>query len=287
MQKRIGFFGVLFIMAAVHASDYFPAKIGKKWEFDYQYFSGHGAGGETDSGIVTWTITAISQKGNVKEITIKQERKLRRKSYKVYTVSYDSIFSSPRELQPEVVKFIDSGNVLYRPQEQGGMSSMQVLVHDPNGKIPSGICVHDTTILVNKYQRAAKLVTTGSCDLSTDHVPYDYFFQCDSIGPVEYHYDWRGTMIFTGAYTAEHWTLHNSPVNIKKETVYMNGISYGNNKPRSALSLNAFTSTTFYDNLLFDLNGRCVTGMKTTRNIPVSKGVFIIIPGNLQKNSFQ
>jgi hypothetical protein len=253
--------------------------------FDYEHFLGHAAGGETDSGIVTWTITTISQKGNVKEITIKQERKLRRKSYKMYTVNYDSILNPPRELQPEIVKFIDSGNVLYRPNEKLQMPSMQVLVHDPNGKIPTGICVHDTTILINKYQRGAKLVTTGSCDLSKDHVPYDYFFQCDSIGPVEYFYDWRGTAIFSGAYTAEHWTLHNSPVNIKKETVNTNKISYGNNRPRSALSINGLTKTTFYDNLLFDLKGRLVSDIKTTSNVPISKGMLIIIPGNLQKNS--
>jgi hypothetical protein len=284
MQKRqIGFFGVLLTVAAVCASDYFPAKIGNKWEFDYESFEGHSGGGKTDSGVVSWVISAIEQQGNAKKITITQKRNLRRSTYFMAgsSRSYDSTFNPPRELQDVVISFIDSGNVLYRSHQLSGRQSTEVLVHDPKGSVPSGICVHDTAMTVCKSQRNAKLVITGSCDLSPDlygsvekHPIFDFFFQCDGIGPVEYHYDSHGTTMMVGGHSWETWALRSLPVSIKKDLVAKNKFVSAN-RMQTILLVNKSTPLNFTTGPIYDLNGRILRCESSLEKPVQANGIYI------------
>lgn len=290
LKQLIGTVIIFGVVLAVNASDYFPAKIGNKWEFDYECFTGHSAGGETDSGMVTWTITAAGQKGNAKEVTIKENRNLRRKTYSMYGKGYDSTFNPPRELPSMNLSFIDSGNVLYRTFQLDGIQTTEVLVHDPKSAVPNRICVHDTTISVLRSERAAKLVITGSCDLSDDnlgeepkHRIFDFFFQCDSIGPVEYHYDSHGTTSMVGGHDWENWTLHSLPLSIKREIANAHKFNMGNNGPQLVLRVNGFTNSKPENKSLFDLNGRILPDVKSSGHVSRCNGVFICLPGKALK----
>jgi hypothetical protein len=287
-KRQIGFFGVLFIMAAVHASDYFPAKVGNKWEFDYESFTGHSRGGKTDSGVVSWVISAIEQQGNTKKISITQKRYLRRSTYFMAGTSdnYDSTFNPPRELSAVVISFIDSGNVLYRSYQLSGRQSTEVLVHDPKSAVPSGICVHDTAITVCKSPKTAKLVITGSCDLSPDkqvteqkHPIFDLFFQCDNIGPVEYHYDSHGTTMMVGGHSWEDWTLRSLPVSIKKVLIAKNRFVSAN-RMQTILLVNKSTSLNFTTGPIYDLYGRILRCENNQRKSIRTDGVYIRLPEN-------
>jgi hypothetical protein len=287
-KRKIGFFGVLFIMAAVHASDYFPSKVGNKWEFDYEFFEGHSRGGKTDSGVVSWVISAIEQQGNTKKISITQKRNLRRSTYFMAGSSsnYDSTFNPPRELSAVVISFIDSGNVLYRSHQLSGRQSTEVLVHDPKGAVPSGICVHDTAITVCKSPKTAKLVITGSCDLSQDlygteekHPIFDFFFQCDGIGPVEYHYDSHGTTMMTGGHSWENWALRSLPVSIKKDLVAKNKFVSAN-RMQTILLVNKSTPLNFTTGPIYDLYGRILRCESSLEKPVQADGIYIHLPEN-------
>jgi hypothetical protein len=288
LKRQVGFLGVLFMAAAVYASDFFPAKVGNKWEFDYESFEGHSAGGKTDSGIVTWVISAIEQQGNTKKISITQKRNLRRSTYFMVgsSSSYDSTFNPPRELPAVVISFVDSGNVLYRSHQLSGRQSTEVLVHDPKGAVPSGICVHDTAITVCKSPKTAKLVITGSCDLSQDffgteekHPIFDFFFQCDGIGPVEYHYDSHGTSMMTGGHSWENWTLRSLPASINRNPAKKNNIVSGNRR-QTILLVNESLRPNFTAGSVYDLYGRTLRYENRQGKSINADGVYIRLPEN-------
>jgi hypothetical protein len=271
------------MVLTANASDFFPAKIGNKWEFDYESFEGHSAGGKTDSGVVNWVISAIEQQGNAKKITITQKRNLRRSTYFMAgsSRSYDSTFNPPRELQAVVISYIDSGNVLYRSHQLNGRQSTEVLVHDPKGAVPSGICVHDTALTVCKSQKNAKLVITGSCDLSQDlygteekHPIFDFFFQCDGIGPVEYHYDSHGTAMMTGGHSWETWTLRSLPVSIKKDIAAKNKFVSGN-RMQTILLVNESLRPNFTAGPVYDLYGRILRCESSLEKPVEADGIYI------------
>jgi hypothetical protein len=276
------------MVLTANASDYFSAKIGNKWEFDYESFEGHSAGGKTDSGVVSWVISAIEQQGNAKKITITQKRNLRRSTYFMAGSSrgYDSTFNPPRELSAVVISFIDSGNVLYRSYQLNGRQSTEVLVHDPKGVVPSGICVDDTAITVCESPKNAKLVITGSCDLSPDlhvteqkHPIFDLFFQCDSIGPVEYHYDSHGTTMMVGGHSWENWTLRSLPVSIKKDIVAKNKFVSAN-RIQTILLVDRSTPLNFTTGSIYDLYGRILRCESSLEKPVQADGIFIHLPEN-------
>jgi hypothetical protein len=271
------------MVLTANASDFFPAKVGNKWQFDYESFEGHSRGGKTDSGVVTWVISAIEQQGTAKKISITQTRNLRRSTYFMAgsNDNSDTIFNPPQELPAMMISFIDSGNVLYRPHQLYGRPSTEVLVHDPKGAVPSGICVHDTAITVCKSPKIAKLVITGSCDLSQDlygteekHPIFDFFFQCDGIGPVEYHYDSHGTSMMTGGHSWENWTLRSLPVSIKKELVAKNKSANGN-RMQTLLLVKKSAPLNFTAGPIYDLYGRLLRCESSLEKPVNADGIYI------------
>jgi hypothetical protein len=289
MKKSILLYLVCSAAAAFGASDYFPSKVGTTWKFDYVSFIGHGSGGLTDSGIVSWVVTSIDRQGNEKIVTIVQQRKLRRSIYNMLTDpnnKYDSIFNPPRELPPENIVFVDSGNMLYRKYSRDKMQTTEVLVHDKTGTIPSSICVKDTSIEVLMAIRQAALVITGTCDISWDipgsgvikHLPLDYFLQCDSIGPVAYLYNSRGTIAREGGVSCEVWTLRSLPVSIRQSSRGQARDLRTVNGPQLIPLLGVTARSAFKNGSVFDLRGRMITDAGCFDKQYKGAGIVILFP---------
>ena len=273
MQKQvIGIFFVLSIMLAVNASDYFPSKVGSAWEFDYKSFQGHSRGGTTDSGIVSWKICAIEQQGNAKKITIQERRELHRRTLFLvaYDNNYDSIFIPPRELTSDTVTFIDSENVLYGTISLITGQKTETLIHDPNGKIPSGIVVHNNSAMILGSIKPVIVVQNGSSCSK----------QCDNIGPVEFS---DTVQIGLNGRESESWTLHSLPVSTKRELAQTRNVNPGYNRPQLTLMINELKNPISGNNLTYDLKGRIVPYISNSEKVSMCKGIFICIPDKSKK----
>jgi hypothetical protein len=278
----------LLFACAIPAADYFPASVGRTWEFDYGSYDGHSAGGVTDSGVIYWTITDIAAQGTAKVITIRQVRTLTRSIYlnaMFMEDAYDSSFNPPRILSEDEIQFIDSGNVLYRKSTDSRM--VQVLVHDPKGTVPSSICTQDTLVTLLGSSRPATLVITGSCDRSYDnpgspvkHETFDYFLLSDGIGPVMYRYDSRGSRLLSGGFFASDWTLRALPVGVRKSLVPN---KQGLRGSEFSIGLLGFTpgalASTGHPQYIYDLHGRLIAADdgsgRALRAADLTKGIFI------------
>jgi len=273
MQKHlIGVFCLLSIVVAVNASDYFPVQIGNIWEFDYEYYQGHSRGGTTDLGTVIWTVSAIEQQDSAKKITIKQQRILQRRTLNMasYGGNYDSIYNPPREQPSEDITFIDSGNVVYWTFNFSCKQDTQVLIHDPNGTIPSGIVVRkNMPTIVNGSFKSALIVQNGTFSSK----------QCDNIGPVEFS---DTVKIGINGRAHERWSLQSSPVSIKRELAQTQNVQIGNNQPQLTLINNESANPVSGSNLHFDLRGRTMTRLNRVDKKAKVEEVFISLPGNVK-----
>jgi hypothetical protein len=287
MKKSHLLYLVCCAAAAFGASDYFPAEVGNTWEFDYRSFTGHSAGGTTDSGIVTWEITEVQQQGTTKIVAITQQHCLKRRIFFMAgnPDKYDSVFNPPRELPPENIAFVDSGNILYRKYSRDRMQTTEVLVHDKKGPIPSSICVKDTSIEVLKTIRQAALVITGTCDLSPDdpnssvikHKPFDYFLQCDSIGPVAYLYDSQGTALMVGGHNYENWVLRSFPTGISHTYAKSGDIRVGN-RPQLVPLLGVPARWAFIHSSVYNLRGRVMPDLSRFGKKTKGAGIVVVFP---------
>lgn len=266
-KQKMGFFCVLFMAATVFASDYFPANVGNAWEFDYESYSGHSRGGTTDSGIVTWTVIKIEPQGSGKKITIRQKRTLRREIFFMvaYDKNYDSVFNPPREVSSGDITFIDSDNKATGTISLCNEQKTAVLIHDINGKIPSGIAVQKTTSTILGSQRSVIALKNG----------FNYK-QCENIGPVEFS---DSVQIGMNGTAWENWKLRSLPLGIQRDQITRDKSTSGN-RMQTMLLVNESQRPNFTAGPIYDLYGRILRCETIQGKSIRADGVYIRFPEN-------
>lgn len=265
-------FVAICLVLPVNGSDYFSYTAGINWEFDYGSYSGHSRGGTTDSGIVTWTVIKIEPQGSGKKITIRQKRTLRREIFLMaaYDKNYDSVFNPPREVSSGDITFIDSDNEATGTISLCNEQKTLVLIHDLNGKIPSGIAVQKTTSIILGSQRSVIALKNG----------FNYK-QCENIGPVEFS---DSVKIGMNGLDCENWKLHSLPVSTRNELQQIQKYQINNIRPQLTMRMHGFTNSTYGNNLLYDLRGRIATDINKSGQVSRCSGIFICLPGKKPEN---
>ncbi len=215
MPRSVMIAAILFTVnfSISRARDCFPIQTGNTWKFSFEEYNGHGSGGTTWKGHISWTIlsqTMIDSGKGKSIVDVAQKSELMAKSYWYFDLvdNYDSIFDPPR-ITLDTITLIDSSNICLDTENN------RILIHDPQGPVSDRYCVIDTTIKINENDLSCVIPIDTPCDLSSDHnlehvkhSEFNFFYQAESKGPVKYIFDSRGTVRRkTGIYHRIEWVL--------------------------------------------------------------------------------